>query len=98
MNSGIRTIKALSKEEIVSYLDSIEDKLRKYLSGLTDSRLLEYPPNCEYCRFTLILGQFRHLHSHMGMLMGFIIDDTELWPKVLGIEQPFPKGDYDKYF
>lgn len=89
--------KVLSRHEIDTYLDAIEEKLRAYLAGLTDSQLLEYPVNCEYCRFTLILAQFRHLHSHMGMLMGFIIDDTGLWPRVLGLEQPFPKGDYEKY-
>ena len=59
--------------------------------------LMEYPPDCEYCRFTLILAQFRHLHSHMGMIMGFIIDDKGLWPRVLGLEMPFPGEVYDKY-
>ncbi len=46
----------------------------------------------------MILAQFRHLHTHMGMLMGFVIDDTGLWPRVLGLEKPFPEGDYEKYF
>ena len=31
------------------------------------------------------------------MLMGFIIDDTGLWPRVLGLENPFPEGEYSKY-
>lgn len=44
-----------------------------------------------------ILAQFRHLHSHMGMLMGFLIADTGLWPRVLGLECPIPTGEYDKY-
>jgi hypothetical protein len=30
--------------------------------------------------------------------MGFIIDDTGLWPRVLGLEAPFPIGEYHKYF
>ena len=30
-------------------------------------------------------------------LMGFVIDDTGLWPRVLGLESPFPQGKYDKY-
>ena len=50
-----------------------------------------------YFKFTLILAQFRHLHSHMGMIMGFVIDDMGLWPRVLGLENPFPDGQYDKY-
>ena len=89
--------KKLSKKEIASYFSDIEEKITLYLSGLTDDELLDYPPNCKYCKFTLILAQFRHLHSHMGMIMGFIIDDSGLWPKVLGLEQPFPQGKYNKY-
>lgn len=90
--------KSLSRAEITDYFSDVERKIRSYTAKLTDDRLLEYPENCEYCRFTLILAQFRHLHSHMGMIMGFIIDDTGLWPRVLGLEKPFPTGTYDKYF
>lgn len=89
--------KKLSREEIDLYFLAIREKIQDYLSHLTDSELLSYPSNCEYTRFTLILAQFRHLHSHMGMLMGFIIDDTGLWPRVLGLENPFPEGEYTKY-
>lgn len=87
----------LSREQINLYVTCISEKLRSCLSTLTDGQLLEYPPDCEYCRFTLILAQFRHLHSHLGMIMGFIIDDTGRWPRVLGLEGAFPTGDYDKY-
>ncbi|MBD5168674.1 MAG: hypothetical protein HDT20_00865 [Oscillibacter sp.] len=87
----------LSREQINAYMMRICNKIRDYLSSLTEEQLLEYPPDCEYCRFTLILAQFRHLHSHMGMLMGFIIGDTGLWPRVLGLEGAFPEGEYDKY-
>lgn len=89
--------KTLSREEINAYFTCIDQKIQTYVSELTDQQLLEYPPDCEYCRFTLILAQFRHLHSHMGMIMGFIIDDTGLWPRVLGLENPFPNGAYNKY-
>ena len=89
--------KVLSREEINSYYFSIEKKIQNYVAQLTDEHLLEYPNDCEYTRFTLILAQFRHLHSHMGMLMGFIINDTGLWPNVLGLEKPFPEGEYPKY-
>ena len=30
--------------------------------------------------------------------MGFLIDDTERRLRVLGLETPFPKGEYEKYF
>ncbi len=89
--------KVVSRKEIESYFSCIETKIRVYISELTDEQLLEYPSECEYCKFTLILAQFRHLHSHMGMIMGFVIDDTGLWPRVLGLENPFPDGQYDKY-
>lgn len=47
----------------------------------------------------MILAQFRHLHTHMGMIMGFIIDDTGLWPRVAGLEGSIPTGnDYDNSF
>lgn len=89
--------KNLLREEIRDYFIWIEKKIQRYNSELTDEQLLKYPIDCEYCKFMLILAQFRHLHSHMGMIMGFIIADTGLWPRVLGLENPFPNGEYDKY-
>lgn len=97
-NLDVISSKALTREEIMQYYAVIDSRLQSYLSGLTDEQLLQFPSGCEYCRFTLILAQFRHLHSHMGMVMGFIIDDTGLWPRVLGLQQPFPEGEYQKYF
>ena len=88
----------LSRAQLEQYLNTIEDKLYAYLDGLSDDRLLESPENCEYTRFTLIMAQFRHLHSHMGMLMGFVIAETGLWPRVLGLEKPIPNGGYGEYF
>lgn len=96
-NLDVVSEKQLTRDEINNYFSAIKEKLEKYLLELTDEQLLEYPCNCEYSKFTLILAQFRHLHSHMGMLMGFIISDTGLWPRVLGLENPFPIGEYEKY-
>lgn len=59
--------------------------------------------NKEYCDMPLWkhiyhMLHFRHLHTHMGMLMGFVIDDAGLWPNVLGLTRPIPQnGDYNKY-
>lgn len=89
--------KALTRAEINSYFNKTEDKIRDYLNGLKDEVLLEKPDGCEYTRFTLILAQHRHLHTHMGMIMGFIIDDTGLWPRVVGLEGEIPTGDYERY-
>ena len=92
------TSKTLSRNDIDNYFSQIRIKIDKYISKLTDEELLDFPENCEYTKFTLILAQFRHLHTHMGMIMGFIIDDTGLWPNVLGLTHPIPSnGDYNKY-
>ena len=97
-NLDIITDKTLSRNDIENYFKEIEIKINKYISQLNDEELLDYPKNCEYTKFTLILAQFRHLHTHMGMIMGFIIDDTGLWPNVLGLTRPIPQNkDYDKY-
>ena len=96
-NLDVFSSRQLSREEINHYCSDIDIKIKAYILQLTDFQLYDYPPGCEYNRFTLILAQFRHLHSHMGMIMGFIIGDTGLWPRVLGLENPFPIGEYSKY-
>lgn len=97
-NLDVSSVRKLTREQMNHYFTHVDRKIRIYLSGLTDKRLTERPPDCEYLRFTLILAQIRHLHSHMGMVMGFIISDTGLWPRVLGLETPFPACPYSKYF
>ena len=97
-NLDIITDKVLSHSDIENYFKAIEIKIADYITKLNDEELLDYPENCEYTKFTLILAQFRHLHTHMGMIMGFIIDDTGLWPNVLGLTRPIPQNeDYNKY-
>jgi hypothetical protein len=32
------------------------------------------------------------------MIMGFIINDTGKWPRVVGLEYPIPEGEHSKYF
>lgn len=90
--------KKLTRSEIETYFVQIKERLENYIGRLQDNELLEMPKECEYTRFTLIIAQFRHLHTHMGMIMGFIVADTGLWPKVVGLEGQIPKGKYHKYF
>lgn len=97
-NLDVVSHKLLSRVEVMSYFLKIEEKTQHYLASLSDDELLQYPKGCEYSKFTLILAQFRHLHTHMGMLMGFIIAGTGLWPRVVGLEGIIPQGSYDKYF
>lgn len=91
-------LETLDYPQLCAYLAQIRAKLEGYLSALTDDQLLEAPPDCPYSRLTLILGQYRHLNCHLGMLMGFLIRDTGEWPYVLGLTRPIPDGPYDKYF
>lgn len=97
-NLDVYTNKTLSRNELKHYYQSIQKKINQYLNSLTDDILLTKPENCEWTRFTLILAQHRHLHSHIGMLMGFIIAETGLWPRVIGLEDDIPTGDYNLYF
>jgi hypothetical protein len=98
-NLDIITEITLSKKQIDDYFNEVNLKIRHYLTETSDEELLSKPPKCEYDRFTLILAQYRHLHTHLGMIMGFIIADTGKWPRVLGLENPIPENrEYDKFF
>ena len=97
-NLDVHSAKKLNRSEIGNYYIDIKKKTINYLDALEEETLLQMPPNCEYTKFTLILAQHRHLHSHMGMIMGFIISDTNKWPRVIGLEGNVPIGEYKKYF
>lgn len=96
-NLDIITEKYIFRDEINIYYENIKSKISSYLLELKDEDLLKYPEKSKYTRFTLIMAQHRHLHSHMGMLMGFIIQSTGNWPTVLGLERDIPKGQYNKF-
>ena len=97
-NLDVTSEKNLSKELLNEFFLSVEKKIKDYDKRLSDDLLLEKPENCEWSRFTLIMAQHRHLHSHMGMLMGFIIARTGLWPRVIGLEGVIPENGYTKYY
>lgn len=97
-NLDIVTEKELSRADIKEYFENIQIKIKSYLERLTDSVLLQNPTGCEYSRFTLIMAQHRHLHCHLGMLMGYIIAGEGLWPRVIGLEEEIPVGEYSCYF
>ena len=66
----------LSRRQIGEYFYTIKAKLSLYLTSLHDEDLLQRPENCPWTRLTLILAQYRHLHLHLGMLMGFVLAET----------------------
>lgn len=73
----------LPRETALSYFAAVKGKLCAYLDVLQDDELTECPADCDMTRFHLILGQFRHWHRHMGLIYGFLIEDTGNWPFVL---------------
>lgn len=91
-NLDVQSSSRLSRKDIELYFNNVQNKIKEYNNALTDDALLEKPENCKWPRFALILGQHRHLHSHMGMLMGFIIAETGMWPKTVGLVLDIPDG------
>lgn len=87
----------LTRRETEAYFSTIKARLALYLTSLHDEDLLQRPENCSWTRFTLILAQYRQLHLHLGMLMGFVVAETGLCPKTMGLGRGFPKGRYDPY-
>ena len=93
-----KTERFITRTEINDYYTAVKNKITAYTNFLNDGMLNERPVDCSYSKFELILAQFRHLHTHMGMIMGFIIEATGQWPTVLGLEKPIPEGnDYNKF-
>ena len=70
----------LSDEELLAYLDSVRSKTAAYLDSLTDEMLGEYPEKCDMTRLELVLMQFRHISTHIGMLNGLTIEKTGRFP------------------
>ena len=69
-NPDNATSVVLYDEQLLAYLDQIENKTLDYLDTLTDDMLYEKPENCIYTRMELVLRQYRHLSFHTGMLNG----------------------------
>jgi len=80
------------------YFGQIKAKISAYLAELTDRELSNCPVGCKYTRFRLILGQFRHWHRHMGLVYGFLVQDTGKWPYVLNMEGEYPKTPMPNYY
>ena len=81
----------IERSQIEKYLYQITDKIKRYINELNDSLLSENPSNCDISRFRLILGQIRHWHRHMGIVYGFVIEDTGKWPYVLNMNGEYPE-------
>ncbi len=60
----------LTLSDLRQYRNAIEQKIDSYLETLSDGRLSEYPEGCRFNRLTLVLGQYRHLMYHIGLIHG----------------------------
>lgn len=67
----------LSDEQLMFFLDRVEQKTYDYLNSLTDDMLNIKPEGCEYTRMDLILKQIRHLAIHIGMINGQTLLESE---------------------
>lgn len=70
----------LSDDELLEYLDKVRKKTEAYLGTLTDEMLGEFPEKCDMSRLELILMQFRHISTHIGMLNGLTMEKTGKFP------------------
>lgn len=88
----------LSRKQLEHYFGRIREKIQHYIATLEDTMLCENPANCDMSRFRLILGQFRHWHRHMGVIYGFIIEDTGKWPYVLNMHNAYPDSPMPNFY
>lgn len=89
----IASAKVLSLSQLGQYLSDIERRVLAYLETLTDEQLAEKPEGCEYTRLMLILGQFRHLYAHLGMVNCNTIQATDRWPRVIGLDSVYSEDE-----
>ncbi|MBR0142591.1 MAG: DinB family protein [Clostridia bacterium] len=88
----------LSREQLGEYFLAVKKKIEAYLASLRDDMLAERPENCDMSRLRLILGQHRHWHRHMGVVYGFLIEDTGKWPYVLNMNGKYPGDPMPNYY
>lgn len=88
----------LTREQMLGYFSCVRKKIGAYIIELEDEKLQEMPDGCDMSRFRLILGQFRHWHRHMGLIYGFIVEDTGKWPYVLNMNGKYPGAPMPNFY
>ena len=94
----VPTDERLEREQLKQYFYHIREKIQTYTEQLRDEQLAEKPENCDMSRFRLILGKFRHWHRHMGVIYGFLVEDTGKWPYVLNMCGEYPKEPMPNFY
>ena len=77
--------KVLSKEELLSYFETVKSKILDYLDNINDSDLYEKPNGYNHNRLECIIGQMRHFYCHLGNINATTIIQTGKWPRVVGM-------------
>ena len=67
-------------EQLLDYLEKVRRKTADYLGSLNDEMLAECPEKCDKSRLELILMQFRHISTHIGMLNGLTAEKAGRLP------------------
>ena len=79
---------ALKKDELLDYYQKTKAKVQNYLANLNSTRLTEQPEGCTFIKLDLILGQFRHIMFHIGMIHGCILMENNDIPNYVGLSDP----------
>lgn len=75
--------------ELIGYCQSIKNKIVNYLDHLDPDSLIEKPPDCEFSKLALILGQYRHFMYHIGLVHGCLRVHTQgTSPPYFGLGPP----------
>ena len=57
-----------------------------------NTELTEYPEKSKFTKLELILGQFRHIMFHIGMIYGCILMERGEIPNYAGLADPIKPG------
>ena len=79
---------SLNKEQLHEYYLQIKEKTWNYLRNLRGSDLSTCPEESNFTKLELILGQFRHVMFHIGMIHGCILMEKDEIPGYVGLSDP----------
>lgn len=76
----------IPRKNLEKYGTFVTEKIREYVKNLTDDKLCEKPEGCKFSRLELILGQFRHVMCHVGILSAMNAQCGSGWLEYFGLE------------
>lgn len=77
--------KVLTRENLMEYLETVQNKILAYLDSLNDEDLYSQPEGYKHNRLECMIGQMRHFYTHMGNINATTIIETNRWPRVVGM-------------